>query len=90
MYSKPLLKKTVDRQLKALSLSYYRLSKVLSISQSNLSRALDSEAHNLTLPQFSILVEFLQLTEDEVFSILIPKKKPPTVLPTVRKKLIKK
>lgn len=74
MYSKKLLRKYIDQQLHLMHSNYNQLAGALGISQSNLSRALDDDpTHNLTLPQFAILVKTLELNPNQVYHILTGK-----------------
>ena len=75
MYSKPILKRYIAEKLKLKDWSYLRLATELGIAHSNLTRALESEKHNLTLEQFSVLVTALELTPEQVFYILTGKRK---------------
>lgn len=75
MYSKKLLRFYIDKHLQRKGSNYRQLAKELGITHSNLSRALDDDPkHNLTLPQFAHLVQYLDLDANQVFHVLTGKK----------------
>lgn len=75
MYSKKILNKIIEQQLYLKGMNLHGLAKQIGVTQTNLSRALNQDAFNLTLPQFSMLVEILELTPEQTFYILTGKKK---------------
>lgn len=75
MYSKKVLNFYIKEKLHQKDSNNRQLAQAIGITQSNLSRALESEQHNLTLPQFADLVEYLSLDPDQVYHILTGKRK---------------
>jgi transcriptional regulator with XRE-family HTH domain len=74
MYSKSILNRYISERLKQKDWTMLQLANELGISPSNLTRALTQDQFNLTLPQFSQLVQLLGLTPDQTYHILTGKK----------------